>query len=717
MAASGKIIEHPLTEAVRWGEAGAPLLPRSLKKAFAGQPLPRWLLEEAGLPEGATAGALGSELWEAGLAGMTHRIELYACRLLEARLSDVRHLAALGRPWPLDLDPGTVPWTRRTRNCLLRSGLGDNPLRLSQLTYGDLLAMPQMGPRSVLDFAVTAEMAIDRIERGQHIPDELTELARKVLRAPWAEFISGEDPRFSDLLPNDSRTLADRLDEIQLSSEAIATAEEGHALALVLPSIVERITRIEESPLDVALHEYVAALSGLQGARLDALLQRFGFDGRPPRTLQYAADVMGVTRERVRQIQTRVTEKRPSHPIFLPALDRALQLVTEIAPAGSNETARQLQTDGVARAPFHPASVLAAAQFCGRSETFEIEPTPKGDRVVTSPMLASAAQITLLASRQSDSFGASNLAELISALKDQEVEVSEEQAREVLRLYSNTVFLNDDWFWVPNKSSNRNRLHNVTRKILSVVSPLDVTTIRDGTRRSYRFREVTLLPPRGVMTAFFEAHPAFAVEPDTRVRTVDPLDYRAELGKTEQIFVEVLRSSPTGVLDRASLEDACEARGMNANTFSVYSTYSPVLEHLGTDVWALRGVQVNPAAVNALRQANALKPRERLVADYGWNDEGALWVAVRVPRRYGSFVIGLPSPIAHYVAERRFAARADDGSAAGTIAVNEVGTSWGYGPFLARRGADEGDVLLIAFDLAAGEVVLRLGDLHLVEDA
>jgi hypothetical protein len=493
--------------------------------------------------------------------------------------------------------------------------------------------------------------------------------------------------------------------------------EGGYALALVLPSIFERVERIEGSPLDVALREYVAALSGFEGARLDALLGRLGFDGRPPRTLQQVADVLNLSRERVRQLQTRVTDERPSHPIFMPSLDRALQLVTETAPTGSDEAALLLQARSVARVPFHPASVLAAAQFCGRSDTFEIERTPKGDRVVTSPMLASAAQITLAASRQSDSFGASNLAELASALRDQEVEVSEEQTREVMRLYSNALFLNDDWFWVPNRSSKRNRLYNVARKILSVVSPLDVAPIRDGARRSYRFREVALIPPRSVMRAFFQAHPAFAVEADGRVRAIDPLDYRRELAKTEQILVEVLRSSPTGVLDRSSFQEACETRGMNANTFSVYSTYSPVLEHLGTDIWALRGVQVDPTAVNALRHANAAKPHERVVADYGWNDEGALWVAARVPRRHNSLVIGFPSSIAHYVAERRFSARADDGSAAGTIAVNEDGTSWGYGPFLARRGADEGDVLLIAFDLAAEEVVLKLGDLQLLEDA
>lgn len=692
------------------------LLPRTLRVALAEQRLPRWLLEESGLPDGATVEALGSAIWDAGLKARSHRIELFVCRLLESHRSDVRNLPALDRPWPLGLDPDLVPWARRTRNCLSRSGLIDDRLRLSRVTYGDLLAIPQMGARSVLDFVVTAEAAIDLIDGGFEVPEELVELVRKAVGAAWAEIVSEEDPRFSDLLSNASGTLADRLEEIKATPEAIATAEGWSALAPVLPAIFERIARIERCPLDVALREYVSALGGLEGARLDALLGRMGLDGQPPRTLQQVADVLNVSRERVRQLQTRVTEQLPSHPVFMPALDRALELVAEAAPAGADATARLLQARGISRVPFHPASVLAAAGLCGRPDTFEIERTPKGERVVTSPMLASAAQITLVASRQSDSFGASNLAELVSALIDQGMNMPEEQAREVLNEYSNAEFLVDDWFWMPNRSPNRNRLYNVSRRILGVASPLDVATIRDGARRSYRFREVALIPPRSVMTAFYQAHAAFAVDADGRVRPAGPLDYRRELGKTEQIFVDVLRSSPTGVLDRASFQEACEARGMNRNTFSVYTTYSPVLEHLGTDIWSLRGIHVSPVAVDALRQANAARPRERVVEDYGWNREGALWVAARVPRRHGSVVIGIPSSIAHYVAERRFVARAEDGSSAGMIAVNESGTSWGYGPFLARRGADEGDVLLIEFHLAAGDVILKLGDVQLLED-
>jgi hypothetical protein len=49
------------------------------------------------------------------------------------------------------------------------------------------------------------------------------------------------------------------------------------------------------------------------------------------------------------------------------------------------------------------------------------------------------------------------------------------------------------------------------------------------------------------------------------------------------------------------------------------------------------------------------------------------------------------------------------------IGINADGTSHGYGSFLRRRGADEGDILRAEFDLVERRVVLELGDEDLVE--
>jgi hypothetical protein len=230
-------------------------------------------------------------------------------------------------------------------------------------------------------------------------------------------------------------------------------------------------------------------------------------------------------------------------------------------------------------------------------------------------------------------------------------------------------------------------------------------------------RWALLVPPRTVLRGYYQAHPEFEIDENDLVRPTEPLDYRIELALNDAILVDVLRSSPAAVLDRASLWKECERRAMNVNTFSLYLTYSPVIVHLGTDIWTLRGVRVDPAAVEALRQANALRQKEKRVLDHGWTTDGQLWVATRLPSTHsGGFVFGTPGAIKRYLAGRQFAAKDDDGIDHGSVRINDEGASYGFGSFLRQRGADEGDILIAEFDLNGGTALLRLGDDELLDE-
>jgi hypothetical protein len=92
-------------------------------------------------------------------------------------------------------------------------------------------------------------------------------------------------------------------------------------------------------------------------------------------------------------------------------------------------------------------------------------------------------------------------------------------------------------------------------------------------------------------------------------------------------------------------------------------------------------------------------------------------MAVRMPRRPDrALVVGIPAAIDHYIFGQRFTARAEDGSIVGELAVDEKRTSWGYGPYLSRYGADEGDILRIEFDIVVGKATLKLGGNELMDE-
>jgi hypothetical protein len=173
-------------------------------------------------------------------------------------------------------------------------------------------------------------------------------------------------------------------------------------------------------------------------------------------------------------------------------------------------------------------------------------------------------------------------------------------------------------------------------------------------------------------------------------------------------MVTVLRSSPAGVLDRASFTEECLERGVNAYSISTIASYSPVIERIGPGLWTLRGSQLDPAAVEAVRAAAALRPREKRIEDFGWKSDGTLWVAIRVPAGFETKNYWLPSSINRYLDGRDYEAITAEGRPCGTVKIYRQGQSVGYSRFLRMAGADEGDLLLATFNLGASSVVLEI---------
>ena len=670
-----------------------------------------WIVPELGVEPDATFAALDRSAW-AGGAKWSVRVENYLVAVVRKELPHLYRHRALIRPLAPHIDLAAIPWRSRTRNALAAAGLLEDRHRLSGITYGDLLALPGIGFASVLDFAATAEIYVE--EPPQGTVKELKEMTNKLLDHWWADQVTGDDPRFSDLLPH-HQSVAETLELLQMTGQDSTSAAAEDARTQI-PKLEQRVNDVLAKRLEESLTDYLcAALPGLGEMQTQALLARMGWHGRPPITLEAAGKIMGTTRERVRQLQARLYRRRPPLPLFMPALDRALDELHLAAPIPADKAAELLAAKGISNLPFHPASVLSAAEYCGKLASFELHELGGTEMVVSSRDLALAQRLTHIALRQAGRYGVSNLEEVLAQAAAEDLEASKEDLRTYLAASSRLQFLDEDWFWSPTIPNERNRLHNTTRGILSVISPMDIATLREGIWRRYQWRHLQLVAPRAILLEFYDAHPDFIVV-GQYVQPAVPLDYRKELGPSEQVMVDVLRTVATGVLDRASFVDACVARGINPNTLSVMLTYSSVISHLETDAWALRGSDVSPMALKAVLDANAQRPRQRRMLDYGWTPDGQLWLAYRIPSAH-SVVIGVPGPISRYVSGRSFKAVAEDGTPTGTVVIdNDSHASWGYGPFLSRRGADEGDVLRVTFDLLGATARLQLQGSEALDD-
>jgi len=680
------------------------------------------------------------ECLNAGLSrlstGLPERIQNFLVFVVQARSDTIAPIVVVDRVWPPAFSFDKVPWRKRTKNCLLRVGMQRRLTELQQITFGDLQAIPTMGPLSMLDFACTLEAALDEHERSLPTSAEPTlgpsrnpraqsgcsDVLLKVLEEPWSDWISEQDPRFARLLPAGRGTLTERIDQLSSAMETRDTDFEALASAVAL--VRDEVSRIASLPLEAALREYVAAVSGVHDRRLPALLARLHWDGSENgRTLEEAGGMVGVTRERIRQLQERFRARRPTHPVVMPGLDRALATLSAKAPIEPAGAAELLTQACITERPFHPRSLLAVAEACGRTPTLQLERIRSHELVVLDPAQTSGEQVISVAHAQAGGSGTSNLSDVVAeATVRYGLELPAERVKQILQRYGDVEFLDDQWFWCPKRREDS--LWRVSRKMLSVVSPIEIPVLREGVRRAFKFRSISgprrwrlpTVPPRQVLAGYYRSHPDFVLGDSGTVRPARPLSYRSELAGVEQVMVTVLRASPTNILDRTALLEGCVERGVNSSSLWTFLSYSPVVERLGASLWTLRGIKVDPAAVEAIRQANALRPREKRVIDFGWTSEGSLWVAVRLPKDAELQVFHIPTAVSRFVEGRDFPAQTEAGDSCGRIRVQEYGTCYGHAEFLRRAGADEGDILQISFDLVGGGATLALIDDESLEE-
>lgn len=532
----------------------------------------------------------------------------------------------------------------------------------------------------------------------------------------WAEQISEQDPRFVSLLPPGCGTLQERIDRLISEPDSLSSVSQIPALVDSILRIEGTIAQVMQSSLEDCLSDFLKLISRTDGERLQVLGARFGWCGAEPITLEECGKQLGLTRERIRQIQASAVKRIPKHQVFMPKLDEALALLEQRAPITLTDGARILNEEGITKRDFHPSGVLEAARLLGRETGLTVREVRGAALLINPPDADVLRLVPRLARKLAGQSGVTSIFQVAEVVRETGLEVDETRIKPMLSS-SNFEFLDEDWFWATDVKDSRNRLYNVTKKMLSVASPQSILSIRDGVRRHYRWRmfsnehyKTLTVPPLMVLETFYRRHRAFRVE-GAMLYPSEPLDYARELGEADRLFVDVLRSSPSSLLDRDSLAEACLRRGMNQNTFSVYTSYSPILEHVDIGIWKLRGVIVDPTAVEAIRIANHIKPRQKRVLQWGWGEDGSLWIAARVPKIVGSMVIGCPGPIRRLLDGNEFACLTKDGGySCGTVTFNDRGTSYGYGVFLRRFGVDENDILLAEFDVSNGTVALSVAD-------
>lgn len=454
------------------------------------------------------------------------------------------------------------------------------------------------------------------------------------------------------------------------------------------------------TPCDTIEGELLALLLEVEDKRNAEMLAVFyGFNEFGPRTLEFAGQKYGLTRERVRQIAARAEKKIRSMWRPLICLDTAHEIITSrLGHLFTNEdfyrTAANLKITNI---QFHIEGVLQALELIG--EAHEITKVRLGELELygTAKEVGLPKKLLSALRRETSANGCTNIQRL-SLLVGMELSEAE-RIRELLVLFPEVKWLDASSTWLLSDRSTRNRLINVAAKVFSVAPTVEINELRAALRRHVR---VNFVPPPESLIGLLEHYGLAQVRNGTAVASsnFEPV----ELGINDQGFVYAFEALGSPVT-REQLEDYCiDQLRMNINSFYVYLSYSPFVTKLATGVFALVGTDVEPGAISQLQDDIR---DNRFDETSGWSKAGTLWwhfqadrpTAKTGTRAVPTFIFNLTSGT--------WSVESPDGLKFGEATI-ENGFISGFRTTFLALGVANKDFLQFDFDIANRVVFVRL---------
>jgi hypothetical protein len=494
--------------------------------------------------------------------------------------------------------------------------------------------------------------------------------------------------------------------QVAEATEVVRALEKaGHTLLGRARDIVpksaspERMKALEtHPPPERSLDEELWLLTepaGTEDNRLRAAAY-FGWDGSCGATLQEVANRLGgLSRQRVQQATRRVESRAASIPGFFVHLGRALEAIGDAVPCATSDAERMLVESGIAERRLSVEGILRAARLRQLAPNFEL--WPENDRIIVAAGTAAATSAFVRCTKKAVAHhGVVTIAEVCAANANGFDDVG---ARLVLSSVSTFEWLAEDdgWFWFSDVRNNR--LVNQIQKCLTAAPKLLLAELRQALSRHPELRGYA--PPRVVLASLCSRLPFCRVDTDFVVRsaakTGDPLT------DCEKAYLDLFATAGP-VLSRPVIESQLAGR-FTLPTLTVVLQHSPVVKKFAYNTYGVVGAQhvdLSPTTNISIKQST--------IDDYGWGDNGGLWIKYRVSRAMlGSGIITIPAAVRSFLTGE-FQVRDEDAVDLGTLKIGDGGSAWGLRTFFARRGGEADDTLHTTFDLSRRTVTVSMTD-------
>lgn len=459
----------------------------------------------------------------------------------------------------------------------------------------------------------------------------------------------------------------------------------------------------------------------------EILIGYYGWNDGRQHTLTEIGTRYGITRERVRQVCDKLTNRSAGAIASAPVMDRALALIAGRVPCPATQIEAELVERGLTSIGMSIENVAIGARLLGRPVGFrtvavqsrrrgEKVKRPKGgrptlsegqrlatnsagrdSRLVVLPNQAAAVPVSVDLIRKEIYFHGLSTVERIQKTVASRAGngATAELVRQILLLMDGFCWLDESSGWFRLLGIHRHGLPKAIDKVLAVAGSVSVGQLYAALSRNRRLWKEP--PPQKVLLEYCRHIPKVRIEGD-QIIADSPRDWRKALTGVEAKLVSVLKAHGP-VMERGAMEDLCVGDGMNRFSFHAFVSWSPVITQLGHSVYGLLGSEVPAGRVNQLITARrASRPNHRVLDRHGWTDDGQVWLRYRLSKAASTYaVITIPAALKKHVCGR-FQFIDGAGAEIGTLATKD-GRAWGLGAFLRKQSARIGDRIVLTLDL------------------
>lgn len=455
---------------------------------------------------------------------------------------------------------------------------------------------------------------------------------------------------------------------------------------------------------------------------VEAIVRRLGLDGKTPCVLEVAGGLAGVTKERIRQIQTRYErrlERRFHNP--LEPLPKVLSSAFELASSGPADLGlgEALKESGLTgHADWALDRLIRLADLSGHRGVAESLRERATACAAVDRKFEHIARLSRQAVNRAAQFSgfchASALFSKFEELWRKEYPTESIPGRAAVRKFimdgqSGIKDLPMDYYCLSEMAEHSKgvRIIGYLNRMLTVSSPLSIAELQDALGRPARRRRVPFDIPVQTLRGFLEWHPNFKIDGEDRVSTtLGRYEFRSANGDSNVAWIiNQLSSSCFGFMTKTQMNVVACADGRNTSSVGAELSFAVEIKkgkRGAQPYYYLIGCKPEEGSVTeGLSVANAaVVPTEQV---WSMGDDDTVTLKVEVGDRALAGMIGVPASDLGYtdiIGAEQFELLDSEGEQFGSVYWYEPYKQiQGLHTYFNSKSVKPGDVITFTFDL------------------